>query len=114
MTSRSLPVLQDFPLDLAKRLLARLEHGAQLECVQPQGGGKERSARGWGRYLAPQFETSPRPASAQVGTFGTCDALRAIQGIQTACRIYYGPNRVVPSTTLEAIRAESYEFLRDT
>lgn len=50
----------------------------------------------------------------QVGTFGTCDALHAIERIEFTGNLYYGPNQVLLPPTLQQYREEAYQFLRET
>ena len=39
----------------------------------------------------------------QIGTFGTCDALRSIDRVQAISKGYHSGSRAVPSGTLQAI-----------
>ena len=89
---------RDFPQNLAIGLLRRLELGARQE-AQDEESLSSSLAWGWGRFL----HLPDRSSTGQIGTFGTCDALRTIERIQTISKVYHRGSRAVPSERLQGI-----------
>lgn len=107
----------DFSQGLAVRLLERIELGARQEpraspSMLPSAQGGE--VWGWGRVLNPPPQSSCCAPTVQVGTFGTCDALRTIERIQRVCQVYHRGSRVVTSSRLEEICGDARQLLRET
>lgn len=107
------PLLKEFSRDLASRLFERLESAARHETPESPMGSPPSGPRLWGRFLKPAT-LSDLNEVVQVGTFGTCDALRAIQRIQTFCELYEGHGHPRPSVELETICQEAHGFLLET
>ena len=108
---------RDFSQGLASRLLERIELSARQEpnsapskvpTAQPQ------AFWGWGRFLNPPQQRNLDAPTVQIGTFGTCDALRTMDRIQRVCKVYHRGSRVVPSARLEGICGDARQSLRET
>jgi hypothetical protein len=98
---------RDFPETLAIKLLQRLERGARTEVLEATASAASGSVWGWGRFLM-RFETS---LQGQIGTFGTCDALRSIDRIQAISKGYHSGSRAVPSGRLQAMYLDAQKLM---
>jgi hypothetical protein len=70
--------------------------------------------RGWGRFLNPPQQIQSTVPTVQIGTFGTCDVLRAIDRIQSVSKVYHRVSRVVPSARLQDLCKSARQSLRET
>jgi calcineurin-like phosphoesterase family protein len=117
MNSNSARFSRNFSQLFAGQLFKRIELGARK--LPPVSSGIQQDSDlaavwGWGRFLHKAQDASVALGSPQIGTFGTCDALRTVEHIRTICQIYHRGNRAIPSSSLEDICNCARLFLRAT
>jgi len=110
-------LLREFSVPLATSLVERLELAIRTERRHEPNRAtgaveSQELSWGWGRILDGAYAANGvQERSGQVGTFGTCDALHALDRVQSLCNSYHGRQPLVSETVI-AKRDQALGFLR--